>query len=200
MPSDVTGLLSSLSTQALAPEFSIPTWVFKEPTVILPSPTPAKPLASGAQQPIDPCNIPLGAKQVGKRSLSGNLDLSVFDILNSFHHHWFLSMDYLRAQALSAQKTEDGKMFWVEFAPPFHAHLVKCAVVLVPQLIEKVKKVMFVYILELLNGGGPQTFFDLAKDQQLATQAQKEKWQLAQRRNHALRQESWEVAEEAEEG
>jgi hypothetical protein len=86
-----------MAAQAIAPEFSIPTQVFKEPTVTLPSPTPAKPLAGGAQQLIDPCNVPLGAKQVGKRSLSRNLDLSVFDILNSFHCHWFLSMNHLRA-------------------------------------------------------------------------------------------------------
>jgi hypothetical protein len=89
------------------PEFSITTGVFKEPT-----PTPADHLlASGAQQPVDPCNIPLGAKQVGKRSLSGNVDLSVFDILNTFCCHWFLSMDHLRAQALLAQKGEDGNFF-----------------------------------------------------------------------------------------
>jgi hypothetical protein len=120
--------------------------------------------------------------------------------LNMFHHCWFLSVDHLRAQALLAQKAEDGKFFWVEFTPPFHTHLVKCTVVLVLQLIEKVKKVMFMYILELLNWEGHQTFFDLAKGQRLATQAQKEKWQLAWRRNHALRQESQKAAEEAKEG
>jgi hypothetical protein len=53
-PLDITGLLSSMAAQAIAPEFSIPTQVFKEPTVTLPSPTPVKPLADGAQQPIDP--------------------------------------------------------------------------------------------------------------------------------------------------
>jgi hypothetical protein len=200
MFADISGLLRSMAVQAIAPEFSIPTWVFKEPTVTLPSPTPTKPLAGGAQQPIDPCNVPLGVKQVGKRSLSGNVDLSMFDILNSFHHHWFLSVDHLRAQALSAQKAKDGKIFWVEFTPPFHTHLVKCTVALVPWLIEKVKKVMFMYILELLNRGGPQTFFDLTKGQWLVTQAQKEKQRLAQRRNHALRWESQKAAEEAEEG
>jgi hypothetical protein len=39
----------------------------------------------------------------------------------------------------------------------------------------KVKKVMFVYILELLNQEGHQAFFDLAKGTRIATQAQKEK-------------------------
>jgi hypothetical protein len=59
---------------------------------------------------------------------------------------------------------------------------------------------MFMYILELLNWEGHQTFFNLVKGQRLATQAQKEKQQLAQRRNHASMQESQKVAEEAKEG
>jgi hypothetical protein len=99
----------------------------------------------------------------------------VFDIYNSFHRHWFISRDHLMANATSAQKDEDGKFFWVEFSPLYHAHLVKCAVALVPHPLHKVKKVMFVYILELLNREGPQAFFDLTKGQRKATQAQKEK-------------------------
>jgi hypothetical protein len=87
-----------------------------------------------------------------------------------------------------------------EFAPQFCAHLVKCTVTLVPHPIDKVKKVMFRYILELLNGEGPQTFFDLSKGQQRGTQAQKEKRWLSQKRNRALRQDCWKVAEEAVNG
>jgi hypothetical protein len=102
-------------------------------------------------------------------------DLSMFDILNIFQCCWFLSVDHLRTQALLAQKADNGKMFWVEFTPQFHAHLVKCTVVLVPQLISKVKKVMFVFILELLNEEGPQAFFDLTKGQRCQSQAQKER-------------------------
>jgi hypothetical protein len=74
-----------------------------------------------------------------------------------------------------AQKANDGKIFWVKFAPQFHTHLVKCTVALVLQPISKVKKVMFVYILELLNEEGRDTFFDLAKGDRRATTAQKEK-------------------------
>jgi hypothetical protein len=69
-------------------------------------------------------------------------------------------VDYLRTAVLLAQKAEDGKIFWVEFTPQFHAHLVKCAVVLVPHPIHKVKQGMFVYLLELLNGEGPQSFLE----------------------------------------
>jgi hypothetical protein len=91
------------------------------------------------------------------------------------------------ANAISAQKAEDRKMFWVEFTPQFHTHLVKCTVALVPRPLHKVKKVMFGYILELLNGEGPQAFFNLTMGLQQATQAQKEKRHLAQKRNHASR-------------
>jgi hypothetical protein len=48
-----------------------------------------------------------------KKALSENLDLSMFDVLNIFHHCWFLSVDSLRAQALSAQKAKDGNIIWV---------------------------------------------------------------------------------------
>jgi hypothetical protein len=64
-------------------------------------------------------------------------------------------LNHLRAQALSAQWAEDGNFFWVKFSPQFHAHLVKCTIALVPQLIQKVKKVMFEFILELLNRDSP---------------------------------------------
>jgi hypothetical protein len=102
-------------------------------------------------------------------------ELSVFDIHNIFHHRWFLSWDHLVANIISAQKAKDGKIFWVEFTPQFHTHLVKCTVALVPRPINKVKKVMFGFILELLNGKGPQAFFNLTKGQQAATLALKEK-------------------------
>jgi hypothetical protein len=118
---------------------------------------------------------------------TGSLKLSIFDILNIFHHQWFLSVDHLRANALSAQKAKSRKIFWVKFAPQFHSHLVKCAVVLVPHPLLKVKRVMFVYLLELLNGEGPQAFFDLTKGTSIATQAQKDKKHLAQKRTCAAR-------------
>jgi hypothetical protein len=123
--------------------------------------------------------------------------LSVFDIHNIFCCHWFLSQDHLVANVTSAQKAEDGKIFWVEFSPQFHTHLVKCTVVLIPRPVNKVKKVMFGYVLELLNGEGPQAFFDLIKGQWLATQALKEKRRLTWKRNCTLRQASQKAMAEA---
>ena len=76
---------------------------------------------------------------------------------------------------ISAQKTEVGNISWVEFTPQYHSHLVKCAVALVPHPIQVVKKVMFVYILELLNREGHMAFFDLQKGGRKANKAQMEK-------------------------
>jgi hypothetical protein len=90
-------------------------------------------------------DFPPGKKLARKGTLTKAVELSMFDILNAFQCHWFLSVEHLRAQALLAQKAEDGKKFWVKFSPQFHAHLVKCTVALVPQPISKVKKVMFAY-------------------------------------------------------
>jgi hypothetical protein len=133
-----------------------------------------------------------------KKALPENTELSIFDILNIFHCCWFLSWDHLRAQALSAQKAKDRNLIWVEFTPQFHAHLVKCAVVLVPQPIQKVKKVMFGFILELLNKEGPQAFFDLLKGDRWASMAQKEKKHLAHKRNCALRHNCHRLAKDDE--
>jgi hypothetical protein len=182
--------LWATSSICLSLEVSILPWVFKETPSPTPTPTPAiTTMASGATTSLDPCDMPLGVNQVGKRTIPRSLELSIFDILNIFYHQWFLSVDHLRANALSALWAESRKIFWVEFAPQFHTHLVKCTVVLVPHPLLKVKKVMFAYILELLNGEGPQAFFNDAKGTRIATQDQEEKKHLAQKRTHAVRQE-----------
>jgi hypothetical protein len=201
---DAELLPSSLTRQqeqsSHSQEFS-PSQVFNETSPPMPTPTPTgvNPVRE-APPTLDPSQVPTRSKLAKKQSLLGHAKLSVFDILNTFQCCWFISTDHLRTAVLLAQKAKDAKFFWVEFTPKFHTHLVKCAVALVPHPLHKVKQVMFMYLLELLNGKGPQSFFNLTKGQWLATQAQKEKWQLAQRRNCTSRQEHWKVAKEAEEG
>jgi hypothetical protein len=171
LPSTLTG------QQGLSPcaqEFS-PARVFNAPPLPITSPTGVTPVR-GNSPTLDPSQVPIGSKLAKNRTLLGHAKPSVFNILNTFQRRWFILVDHLRTAVLSAQKAKDGKIFWVEFAPQYHAHLVKCAVALVPHPIHKVKRVMFAYILELLNGEGPQTFFDLTKGTRIATQAQKEKW------------------------
>ena len=117
--------------------------------------------------------------------------LSVFNILNTFHCHWFLSRSHLLTNVISAQKAEDRNISWVEFSSPFHAHLVKCVIALVPHPVPvaKVKKVMFVFVLELLNWEGHMAFFELQNGSCKANNAQKEKWCLAWKRSHAVKHE-----------
>ena len=124
-----------------------------------------------------------------KRSPPGKVEPSVFDILNIFRRRWFLSRDKLLTNVISAQKAEDGNISWVEFAPQYHSHLVKCAVALVPHPVLTVKKVMFVYILELLNGKGNLAFFNLQAGGRKANNAQKEKRRLARKRSRASKRE-----------
>ena len=124
-----------------------------------------------------------------RKSTPGAVDLSVFDILNIFRDRWFLSRANLLANTISSQKDEDGNISWVEFTPHFHSHLVKCAVTLVPHPVSKVKRVMFVFILELLNGEGNLAFFDLQKGGRKANNSQKEKRRLARKRSRAAKRE-----------
>ena len=96
------------------------------------------------------------------------------DILNIFRRRWFLSRSHLLASTISAQKTEDGIFSSVELTPQYHSHLVKCAYTLVPHPVSKVKKVMLVFILELLNKEDNMAFFDLLKGGRKANNAQRE--------------------------
>jgi hypothetical protein len=95
---------------------------------------------------------------------------SVFNVLNIFRWRWFLNRDHLIANILSVQKDERGKILWVDFQPPFHTHLVRQALALLPALcpMAKGKCCMFVFVLEVLEGNGPGpygsgSFFSIAK-------------------------------------
>jgi hypothetical protein len=133
--------------------------VFTGTPISQPSSTPPVDTASRAGEiPRGPIYFPPKEKPFLCKALTGNDELSVFNIHNTFHRCWFLSQDHILAKVILAQKAKDGKFFWVEFNPQYHAHLVKCTVALVPCPINKVRKVMFGYILEILNGG-PQSLF-----------------------------------------
>jgi hypothetical protein len=140
--------------------------------------------------PSTPPPPPRVGKSKGGRSsqhLPEDIDLLVFDVLNIFCRHWFLSRAHLVVNVISAQKAEDRKITWVEFSPPFHSHLVKCALALVPHPVPRVKRVMFVFVLELLNQEGHEAFFKLQKGGRKANNAQKEKRHLARKQSCAAR-------------
>ena len=95
---------------------------------------------------------------------------SIFDVLNIFRCHWFLNRDHLITNCLSSQKDESNRIFWVAFQPTFHMHLVQQALTLLPPScpVEKGKKCMFVFVLEVLTSEGPgpeglRPFFKLPK-------------------------------------
>jgi len=82
-----------------------------------------------------PKAIPPKIRRAGSKPIkvtSGDNELSVFDVLNIFSRHWFLSRADLLTNSISAQKAEAGSFSWVEFSPQLYYHLVKCAVALVP--------------------------------------------------------------------
>src|SRR5579863_4196060 len=128
-----------------------------------PAAPPAKRQKSGTPPRVPPAVPP-----------SGSPELSVFDVLNVFRCRWFLHRDHLIANVLSATKDDAGQLDWVDFQPPFHTHLVRKAVSLLPPLcpVAKGKRVMFVFLLEVLNedshgspghNPGPLAFFNLLK-------------------------------------
>jgi hypothetical protein len=126
--------------------------------VTLPLPLP-RPLSGLRWLPLPPL-LPANPPPVPQAS-DGQEDTaepSLFDILNIFHARWFLNRDHLIANVLSAQKSKTGQFVWVDFQPSFHTHLVQRARVLLPPLcpMAKGKKVMFVFILEVLDGDRPQ--------------------------------------------
>jgi hypothetical protein len=156
------------------------------------SPVPQDTLMAISPPPVIPGSTDRAAGEGGaklKRSPPGKVELSVFDILNIFRRRWFLSRTDLLTHVISAQKAEDGNISWVEFTPQYHSHLVKCAIALVPHPVLMVKKVMFVYVLELLNGIGNLAFFDLQAGGRKANNAQKEKRRLARKRSRASKRE-----------
>ena len=158
----------------------------------IPSPAPPQAILTVSASPhtsSGPDRPAVKGGATSKRSSPGNVDLSVFNVLNIFRRRWFLSRANLLTNVISAQKAEDGKFSWVEFSPQYHSHLVKCAVALVPHPVRMVKKVLFVYVLELLGGEGNLAFFDLQKGGRKANNAQKEKRRLARKRSRASKRE-----------
>ena len=81
-------------------------------------------------------------------------DLSVFDLTAILHAWWFLDRSHLASNVVSAQCSPTGDLDWVEFTPPFHTHLIKCATALLPPQLcsmKRLKGILFAYVLEVLN-------------------------------------------------
>ena len=81
-------------------------------------------------------------------------DLSVFDLTAILRAQWFLDRSHLASNIVSTQRSPTSNINWVEFAPPFHTHLIKCTTALLPPQLcsmKRLKGVFFAYVLEVLN-------------------------------------------------
>jgi hypothetical protein len=85
----------TFSSQPL--EFSNPATGFQGGSLSQAPSSPRVSLGNATPHTMNPCNVPLGVKPVGNWSLSGNVELSVFNILNIFCWRWFLSTNQLKA-------------------------------------------------------------------------------------------------------
>src|SRR5579863_8240285 len=129
------------------------------PSTVVPTPSPGP---ATKAVPAHPASLP--SAPAAKRQKSGTpgpssevslgpAEPSVFDVLNIFRRRWYIHRDHLIANILSATRDNYGQLDWVDFQPPFHTHLVRKAVSLLPPLCPaaKGKKVMFVFLLEVLD-------------------------------------------------
>jgi len=99
-------------------------------------------------------------------SASVATDYSVFDVLNLFRARWFLNRDHILSLVVFAQKADNNNnISWVEFAPQTHSHLVRQAITLAPPLypLALLKRVMFTFILEVVNDRGRQGLASFVK-------------------------------------
>ena len=131
----------------------------------LSSPPPSK--RAKETPPSPPAPPPPPASSPPTSGPGDGMEPSVFDVLNIFRSRWFLNRDHLIVNVLSAQKAEDGQYTWVDFLSPFHTHLVQQARTLLPPLcpMAKGKKVLFVFVLEILDGNRAQSgsFWEVPK-------------------------------------
>jgi len=123
-------------------------------------PPPCAPISNHAQGWAQPSV----AQEDTSASVATNY--SVFNMLNLFRAHWFLNRDHLLSLVVFAQKADNGNnISWVEFAPQTHSHLVRQAITLAPALypLALLKRVMFTFLLEVVNDQGPSTLASFVK-------------------------------------
>ena len=113
--------------------------------------TPTQPAGLPAPHSIGPVT------QSGVRPLE---DPSVFDVLNIFCARWFLNRKHLLSLILSTIKGRDNnKVTWINLLPQAHSHLLCQAKNLAPLSYPSalLKRVMFVFLLEIVNTSQPST-------------------------------------------
>src|SRR5579863_1452007 len=150
------------------------------PSTVAPTPSPGPATKIVPPHSLSPPSAPAakrqksGSPRPSPEVSPGSAEPSVFDVLNVFRRRWYIHRDHLIANILSATRDDAGRLDWIDFQPPFHTHLVRKAMSLLPPLcpVAKGKKVMFVFLLEVLDedghgapgrNPGPLAFFNMSK-------------------------------------
>ncbi|KAG2363606.1 hypothetical protein BDR07DRAFT_899496 [Suillus spraguei] len=122
-------------------------------------------------------------------------DLSVFDMLSVLRRRMFVGLEELKHNVTLATKDESGNIDWVILTPAYHGTLVKTAIRLVldgtmaPDMVPLIKRVLFVFLLELLQVGEDSSFLTLQKGAMAYNHSQHEKKRLARKRSRAAKRE-----------
>ncbi|KAG2100667.1 uncharacterized protein F5147DRAFT_812787 [Suillus discolor] len=124
-------------------------------------------------------------------------DYSVFDILNVFRCRLFISRSDLVGHTVMATKSEMGQFTWLTLRPVYHSMVVKTALCTLfgTRLVDKIKSVLFVYLLEVANEEAPDAFFALEKGSMTHNRANREKKRLARKRSRAAKRERTRILE-----
>ncbi|KAI9429927.1 hypothetical protein H4582DRAFT_1601011 [Lactarius indigo] len=123
-------------------------------------------------------------------------DLSVFDLLNIARRRYFISRDKLISNITEASKDAFGVFDWVVLKKDYHSKVVAKFIWtlgdgkrLTPRSVEKVKKILFVFLLDVLNGVSAGDFFALKKSETLENRARHEIKRMARKRARAAKRE-----------
>ncbi|KAI9448741.1 hypothetical protein BJY52DRAFT_1365257 [Lactarius psammicola] len=123
-------------------------------------------------------------------------DLSVFDLLNIFRHRYYVSRDVLASHVTEASKDAFGFFDWVVLDKDYHSKVITKFIWIVgegrrfpPSFVEKIKKVMFVFLLGVLNGAAAEDFFALKKGETLENRTRQEVKRQARKRARAAKRE-----------
>lgn len=136
------------------------------------TPTPA--LAGSRTQPA-------AGTSSTEQTASNGIDPSVFDVLNSLRRRLYVSREMLVSELTLASKNQSGSFDRLTLTPEFHSVMMKKALFTIldgarrPDLVQKIKSCLFVYLLEVMNGGADQTFLDLASGATSSNRADRER-------------------------
>jgi hypothetical protein len=121
-------------------------------------------------------------------------DLSCFELLAKVRRNLYLQAEKLRSMIIAATKDDSGSLTWVEFEPNYHSHLLVLAhraveVTLTAPAERQLRKCLFIYVLDLLNGCSGEKFFELQTGARLQNRELREKKRLARKRSRAAKRE-----------